>query len=298
MKRRQFTVVAGIPPGLGARFEDLFNRQAPGWRIITRRDLDPWKPYTSLYASKLYRQLTEKLRKLEPTDRRKMLADVNVILLYLTREDGSESALCGEFRTETLIVPLARPNAVDLPQATPNEQRRVVNALVRNGIQSVRQAARLLAVIAEEVTNRDNRTCLLLPPKNSGRTEVCDCVQNAVLERKEVNVFKEDLRRVCDSLAIQRGDKHTRFVGKRGLEFKSPSRHARHGCAPTWEEGEHNLSCVLRGRLRFGAPYDPSFHYDCSLAGVKSRDFPSCHGGKKLPSRRRHVNIAPNDNVR
>ena len=298
MKRRQFAVVAGIPPELGAKFEDLFNKQTSGWRIITRRDLDPWKPYTSLYAGKLYRQLAGKLRKLEPTDRTKILANINVILLYLTRGDESESALCEEFGTETLMVPLERPNALGLPQATPNEQRRVVNALVRNGIQSVRKAARLLALIAEEVTNRDNRTCLLLPPKNSGRTEVCDCVQNAVLERKEVNAFKEDLRRVCNSLAVQRGGKHTCFVGKRGLEFKSPGRHARHGCAPTWEEGEHNLSCVLRGRLRFGAPYDPSFHYDCSLAGVKSRDFPNCHGSKKLPSGRRHVNIAPNDNVR
>ena len=44
------------------------------------------------------------------------------------------------------------------------------------------QARSLLAVIAEEVTNRDNKTCLLLPRKNFGREidRVFDCVRDQV----------------------------------------------------------------------------------------------------------------------
>ena len=297
-KRRLYIIVAGIPPRLGDRFEALFHKQPFGWRIIVRGDLDPRTPYTSPYASKLYGRLAGKLQKLEPSSRRDILADVNLILLYLAKDDGSESTLFERFGIETLIVPLPRPGDMDMPRATRNEQRRAVNALVQEGVRSVRNTEGLLAVIGEEVTNRDNRTCLLLPPKNFGNKEILRCVHNAVQTRKNVNAFKNDLKRVSDSLVAGHEHKQTCFIGERGLEFRSPGRRARHGCAPAWGEGEHSSCCVLRGRLRFGAPYDPTFHYDCPLTDVRFRSFPNCHGRKKLPRARRHANIAPNDNVR
>ena len=298
VERRLYIILAGIPPRLGDRFEALFHKQRSGWRIIARGDLDPRTPYTSPYASKLYGRLADKLQKLEPSSRRDLLAHVNLILLYLAKDDGSESTLFDRFGIETLLVPLSRPGDVDTPRATGNQQGCAVNALVRKGVRSVRNTEGLLAVIGEEVTNRDNRTCLLLPPKNFGNREILRCVHSAVLARKDANEFKNDLKSVSDSLATGRENKQTYFIGERGLEFKSPGKRVRHGCAPAWGEGEHDSCCVLRGRLRFGAPYDPTFHYDCPLADGGFRSFPNCHGRKELPRGRRHVNIAPNDNIR
>ena len=299
MKPQLLTVAAGIPMGLGDRFEARFNRQ-PGWKIITRKDLEISEQYTNVYARRLYGQLAAKLKIRESSDRKNILTRVNLILLYLTKDDGSESTLVEKFGTEALTVPLRRPDTVEIP-TTDNRRGQAVNDLVQEAVQAVRNARRLLAVIAEEVTNRDNKTCLLLPPKNLGQNSdtVSRCVHNAVLERKEVGDFKDDLKRIVNSLDTDRDGKHTYFVGKHGLVFKSPSKSgARHGYAPAWRESDHDSRCVLRGRLRFGAPYDPRFHYDCEITRSMPRDFPSCHGIERLPRKRNHVNIAPNDNVR
>ena len=299
MKPQLFTVAAGIPIGLGDRFEARFNRQ-PGWKVVTRKDLDLSEQYTNVYARRLYEQLAAKLKIHKPSDRKNILAHVNLILLYLTKNDGSESTLVERFGTEALIVPLRRPDTVEIP-ATSNRRGQAVNDLVKEAVRAVRNAQPLLGMIAEEVTNRDNKTCLLLPPKNLGQNSdtVARCVYNAVLERREVDDFKDDLKRIANSLDTDRDGKYTYFVGKQGLVFKSPGKSgARHGYAPAWGELDHDSRCVLRGRLRFGAPYDPRFHYDCEITKSMPRDFASCHGTKKLPRKCNHANIAPNDNVR
>ena len=74
---------------------------------------------------------------------------------------------------------------------------------------------------------------------------------------------------------------------------------ARHGLAPVWGDADHELSCVVRGRLRCGASFDPRFHYDCS--GAKERvTLENCHKATDhlWVSGTDYVNIAPNDNVR
>ena len=263
-KRRLFAVAAGIPPQLGGRFEDLFHKRTSGWRIIARGDVDPWKSYTRSYADGLYGRLFEKLRKLELSDRRNMLAGVNLILLCLVKNDGSESILLERFGIETLVIPLSWPNVVGMAQATGNEQGRAVNALVRRGVRSVRDAERLLAVIGEEVSNRDNRTCLLLPPKNFGRGGILDCVHSAVLEGKDASAFRGDLRRMYRSLGGGHGAKHTCFVGERGLEFNSPSRRARHGVG----------AGLGRGRARPGLCASWSITIWCALRSDVSLRLP------------------------
>ena len=53
-----------------------------------------------------------------------------------------------------------------------------------------------------------------------------------------------------------------------------------------------------QGRVRFGAPYSPKFHYDCTLSPRGNREFVSCHGRRKVKRGQTYVNIAPNDNIR
>lgn len=142
----------------------------------------------------------------------------------------------------------------------------------------------LLAVIAEEVTNRDNKTCLLLPRKNFGSRidEVIDFVRGAVMSAQDKEEFKKNLDRVSRSLQTT-VDGRKYFVGQGKLVFKSPGRAgARHGLAPIWGDPGHDSSCVIRGRMRFGASCDPKFHYDCDIPVGGNRRYPSCHDTKNI----------------
>lgn len=193
MKSRSLLVIAaGIPPELGNRFETLIHRRS-GSNIVARRALGYSESYTDSYADELYERLVVKLKKRNQSDRKNLLADVNLVLLYLTKDDGSESVLFRRFDNETLIVPLKRPDTLSMFPATKNQLNQAANDLVAEGIQSIRYADSLLSVITEEVTNRGNRTCLLLPPKNFGSDTrmIFDLVRSTVSARNTVEDFRK-----------------------------------------------------------------------------------------------------------
>ena len=299
MNGRRFVVVAGIPPELGDLFQTEFGKSLEGWTILVRQDLAARSLYTPEYASCLYERTASRLRwRAGKQSREDLLAGVHLVLLYVAR-DSSEATLVEAFKLEALTVPVTGQGVLQEDQVTPNARQRATRKLVLEAVNAFRGAKRLLAVIAEEVSRRDNNTCLLLPPKNLGKASaaVIRCVQEAASSARDGDGFKKQIEIVAQSLETARQDKRTYFVGKHGLVFRGPSKaRARHGYAPTWEEAGHAKQCVLRGRLRFGAPFDPSFHYDCDVNGRNLR-LPNCHGTVST-TRRRHVNIAPNDNVR
>lgn len=299
MKPRLLVVVAGIPLVLGNDLVTGFTNTA---RIISWLPLDQSKCYTESYSKKLYERFAEKLIKCDRSNRHGILSDANLVLLYLHKDDGSESVLFNRFGIEAMIVPLKTPDFAGMSVTTGNQRRKLVNDLVREGSRALKHARDLLAVIAEEVTNRDNKTCLLLPRRNFGQdiSKVFDCVRDAVFAREGKEEFQKRLKHVSQSLRTVREGRRSYYVGKGGLVFKSPGKAgARHGLAPVWDAAGHEPSCVIRGRMRFGASYDPKFHYDCDIPSGKTRSFPNCHGAlKTAPRHRRHVNIAPNDNVR
>ncbi len=269
--------------------------------IISWLPLDRQKEYTQSYSTKLYERLSTNLKKRYRLKKHDLLANVNLVLLYIHKDDESESWLFEKFGTEALLVPLQQSDIVDRTLITGNQKRHAVNDLARKQKQAMRRAESLLSAISEEVTNRDNKTCLLLPPKNFGRDieKVFDCIRNVSLAGDRKEGFQKKLNRTLGSLRTVREDGRTYIVGQGGLVFKSPGKAgARHGLAPVWETPGHDLSCVIRGRVRFGVSYDPRFHYDCDISKDNKRRFPSCHGSKTIPRNRGHVNIAPNDNVR
>lgn len=299
MKPRVFAAAAGVPPEIGHMFVAGFVKTLP---IMSWLPLDRSQSYTHSYTNALYGRLAEKLRTREPQDRRSLLTNANLLLLYLDKGDGSESEIFARFGTEALVAPMRFPDLGQVALGTGNQKRMAANGLIREGKRALGKARKLLSIIAEEVSNRDNRTCLLLPPKNFGNgiDVVFDCVRDASLAGDESGEFKNRLRAVSRLLRTQRRGSREYFVGRRGLVFRSRGKAgARHGLAPDWKSlGDHDASCVIRGRLRFGASYDPEFHYDCDIPDAGNRDFPSCHGTKRLPRKRTHVNVAPNDNIR
>ena len=298
MRPKFLVAVAGIPPEIGDEFAAEFNKTLP---ITSLLPLKRSEGYTDSYSEKLYERLACKLKKHDQPNRSCLLSNTNLVLLYLHKNDGSASVLFDRFGAEALVVPLKSPNIADVAFSTRNQRGRAVNGLIREGRRMIGHARNLLAMIAEEVTNRDNKTCLLLPRKNFGREvdKVFDCVRDVVLSGGDKEEFKKNLNHVSRSLRTVRAGKCTYFVGQGGLVFRSPGKAgARHGLAPVWEDPDHELSCVIRGRMRFGVSYDPKFHYDCDVTEGRDRCFPSCHGTKTLPRGRTHVNIAPNDNIR
>ena len=257
--------------------------------------------YTEVYAGRLYERLACKLNQRGRRDDPNILSNANLVLLYVDKEDGTESVLFDCFGIEALIVPLKLPDIVRLPLVTGNQRRRAVNLLNQEGLHAIRHARKLLSVIVEEITNRDNRTCLLLPQKNFGHhiNKVLDCVRNAEIVGPNDDRFKADIGYVSRNIPSSSEVKGSYFIGRGGMIFRSPGKaYGRHALAPGWGTTGHHSSCVIRGRMRFGASYNPKFHYDCAITKEAGRRFPSCHGEETVRRGRTHANIAPNDNIR
>ena len=301
MKPLLIAIMAGIPYRIGDEFVSKFRRRLPDASIISWLSLEFSESYSNSYARRLYEHVAAKLKSLDRSDRYDLLLDANLVLLYVDKEDGQESVIFSRFGVEALIIPMRVPNIRNLPLITGNQRQNAVNTLVSEGERAIKRAWRLLPVIAEEVTNRDSKTCLLLPRNNFGEkvNRVLSCVRNASFARVKADQFKRDIDVVSQMLPTARDGKRTYFVGRSGMVFKSPGKaHGRHGLAPAWNALGHESSCVIQGRMRFGASYDSKFHYDCGITRDAGRRFPSCHGEESMPRGRTHVNIAPNDNVR
>ena len=295
MKKRMFVVVAGLQPEILWQLAGLFEETRNEDLIPLRRLRCP-HGYTEEYVARLYERVAHELKERLPSDRETLLRNASLTLLYADRVGASEHAIFGKFGVEALIAPLRVPGVVRMH--TKNERESVANVLFKEIERALRKVRAIFSVISEEITNRDNRTCLLLPPKSFGHGfwEVCEQVHAAVRSGEGADDFRIRIETLSNSLPVREGKY---FVGHNGLVFKCPAKAAaRHALAPLWEEGSHNASCVIRGRLRFGVPFDPRFHYDCEVSKRKNRNFPGCHEPQTVEQKRQHINVAPNDNVR
>ena len=125
-------------------------------------------------------------------------------------------------------------------------------------------------------------------------------MRDAALDRTESEQqFRDRIQKIAMSLDRQKYHGRNYFRGRSRILFKGQKKGGpRHGMAPMWGDADHEPSCIIRGRLRFGIPYDPKFHYDCDISNLGSRDLPSCHGVETVDKNRTYANISPNDNVR
>ena len=251
--------------------------------------------YTSDYAEALYNVVASNFKSTLSTDR-KSLWNINFVLLYLRYGDDYDRNLIERFDMEALLIPITnwRPTSKG-PRR--HKEHALANQLFQQSNVLLRNARQVLRSLAQEVTNRDTRTCVLLPHKNFGSqfNAVKESVHNSVETTAAAAAIDNTLKVIANCLPRNH---EGRFIG-RGLVFRAPAKAAaRHGIAPLWCMGAHDARCVIRGRIRFGVCYDPKFHYDCDFARSKNRRFVSCHGEKVLKPGRKHVNVAPNDNIR
>ena len=200
-------------------------------------------PYTMDYATEVYGKIASKLKGHQRPSRETLLADTYLIALFLQKPCESHRVLLDTFG-------MSVSNLHDMPMETSSQRGQVVGKLIRNARQAIRHARKMLRAVHDELNGRENKTCLLLPPKTfgSGFRRVQQRVWAAAAERQPTSRFVEGIK----GLRINKRERH--YEGQNGLVFKSPSKAGpRHGLPPVWDDG-HEPSCVIRGRLRFGYP--------------------------------------------
>ena len=298
MKPRILTLAAGVPPEIAELFVQRFVTVSP---VVSWLPLPISSTYTRVYSTQLYSRLVKKLKQTEGRDRHLLLRNVRLVLLYVDKGDGSELHLFSQFGSEALVVPFGIRETWQYSLNMTNRRNRAINQLVQGGRAALQHADILLSIITKELGDHDNTTCLLLPPRNFGRetSTIKDCVHEASAKRETGDEFKRKLRAISNSIRSTRIRERRYFVGNGGVVYRSPPKaRSRHGIAPVWDDADHDPMCVIRGRIRFGSSFDPTFHYDCDIDKRRKRTFISCHGTETLIRGGSHINISPNDNIR
>ena len=296
-------VVAGVPQTFGEAFYKKFCKSTSAikagntkvlWKPLCHR-----KPYTGCYAGALYDRLVDNLKKTWKD--RNATVSAGLVLLYVDRQDGSESNIFEMFKSEAFIMPIIGPSDRSWPDILKIKNRQAAELLVLKATKALRKARELLDVICNQA---DKNTPLFLPRKNFGRgmDKVFNCVQEAALKGCSGKKFAMAIKSVSRNLSNSENNGRRFFKTRNKLIFKISDPRARHAVAPLWEECGHASSCVIRGRLRFGAPYAPNLHYDCTTEddnNLQNLEFFNCHGPNvQITPDRDHVNISPNDNIR
>lgn len=251
--------------------------------------------YTSRYARDLYNKVVAGFPEVVHADVGSPW-DSRFVVFYIRKSDGSERHLKERFGMEALLIPLIMGAPGKAPKK--HQSSKIANDLLKQTKRMLSNAQSVLSSVALQLNNRDVRTCLLLPRANFDAEfeQVKDFVQEAVAIFESMETFDNGLKAVADRLPK---DSEQRFRNGDLVFRGTPRARGRHGSTPTLlAKGDHEDRCVIRGHVRFGAPYDPKFHYDCDLPRNHTRRFRSCHGEQTLKRGRSHVNIAPNDNVR
>ncbi len=296
MTRTTLVAVAGLPTQILDPFTQGLVREHQNLRVFAALPLQVATTYSPKYLDELYNRVAKGLRNAPeavPSGR----WCLNFVLFFLDKIGNSTAQLLERFGLEALLVPID-PDQIQVNLHGRNQVNRSVNDLLHDARRQLHTVRSILDIVSQEVTVRDNRTCMLLPCTNYGNAfrAVSECVQGAVCNAATPEDFQAGLKGLVARLET---DSNGYFKGKGGLVYRAPAKAgARHGIAPNWHAGNHTDRCVIRGHLRFGAAFEPNFHYDCELRKGGTRQFVSCHGNKTVKRGRSHVNIAPNDNVR
>ena len=277
MRPTILVIAAGIPGSIGREFVAGLHGKTEHIEVVTCVPLSESEGYSDSYTEAVYQKFCRSLKRRSGLEGRDVLHWANVVLIFLERNDDTSHTLNSKFETEALVLPV---RGIDVESAildTGNQRDKLVSKLVERSKRTIEGSHKLLSVIAEELTNRENRTCLLLPPRNfgGGMQQVYRCVNGAISNGIAAEEFKRRIRAIGNQLPKQRRGKRRCFVGSKGLVFESPTKAGpRHGEVPDWGSADHDVSCILRGKMRFGVSYNKNFHYDCDLPRGARKEIP------------------------
>lgn len=250
--------------------------------------------YSDSHANFFVKAFGEMIRRDQHND----LRDTGFATIYVKHDDVSTQRFLRALFPSTFCHPVEWTLDRTSPMALNVSKNELVIAL-KSAVVGVTKS---VVALRKELAERDNRTPLLLPVKNFHSKCLVDeirTLQDSLPSEEEKQAAVAQAVHAIDRRhPPQLGDYSNRryYVDDRNVEFHPPGS-ARHAFA----RGQHGhpLTCLLSGRRRLGAPYDPVFHYDC----VKGREpiralFFGCHEDAAVKVGRPHLNIAPNDFVR
>ena len=299
MKNEQRTkklfILAGMEADFVAQSTEMIEKKYEG-EVVAKLPLAHGKDYTRDYTRKLrakffsaitsgykrYKSSVSNLRKgREAEEFTEYLKDKRIILLYVKK--NGINTLFETFISEVLFIPLESAKGASI-------------------VSAVTTARRMIGEVFYEINDNESRTCALLPPNNFGKDFklIFFCVHKMTERPVAGTTLGKELQKL--NLRRVRKGRSKFYVGNSGTIFESVRKAgARHGYAPALplktRKCGHKPQCAIRGRMRFGVPFDPSFHYDCNYK--KSQKFIPCHGeSMEILGQPTHVNIAPNDNIR
>ena len=298
-------VLAGISATIAKLFESKITKLCENRRQFIFLPMPRYCWYDHDYVRDLYSQFLITLKTIVPLDRANEHPPtefIGVLLIYMRYGGRDPQLLLDAFGVETLVAPVDISEFTLHEGVSFNRARRLRNLVVERMRKVIRTGEVALVEIGRQIRSNANKTPLLLPFQNFGGQELIalrdklgaatssKCPQRAIQLATER--FEASTQRVRHD-----NDRFMSFSNSDGLIFRRPA--ALHGY--NWNIGDgHPDHCYVRSRLRFGACFRPSFHYDCvKEKGTLPIEWKSCHSQLvDLPKSRSHVNIAPNDYIR
>ncbi len=251
--------------------------------------------YLNKFASEFARRIS--------SDKENRLIETGFALIYVVHKAKQVAEIDEAFFPSTLTVPVYWQQT----GITPTEKRQRVNELVDLLRGATKRAKSALDALRNEATKRASKSPLLLPVKNFKSDHLSVALRALNMEIREANNVEATIAKFVSTMTSNHRQKDvpqegrhkvklTAFVDDKRVMFAPPGRD-KHALARV--VAGHPTSCLLNGRRRLGAPFQPAFHFDCTHGGERLEgDFHGCH---EPPARYRgdpHINISPNDHVR
>jgi hypothetical protein len=261
----------------------------------------PLKPYVYTYGEEHADFFSNEFERRIRDDHHNELADTAFAVIYVNHDDRSTAAFRKHFFPSTLVV------SVDwaIEWGSPTTIRQSGNRLIDCLIVASKTVRSSLGPLKKELTERSNKTPFLLPTRNFRSQTFVHTLQqlqeNLVVSGNKTDTIRTFAKTFERNHPLRQDDpkKPWFFVDDRNIRFRAPGRD-RHAFARPDYSGDHSHACLLAGRRRLGAPFDPAFHYDCTRGQENLKaSFVKCHGEDESELEGDpHLNIAPNDFVR
>ncbi len=298
-------VVAGVPGIISEQFKGKIASLEEGRRQFIWLPLDMTRGYNPNYVKQIFNNFYDELRRsvLDTSTRQSGYSGFQGAMTVFLKHRRNDDLVERAFSIETLTMSVPMPDWLGHSRYSDARCGQAANEIATSIKRVVRRGEKVLSAVYNQVNSNDNQTPFLLPERNFDSSKIGELARSVGTIALEDNDVFEAVKNLVATFKAQNPrvkgpNNRDSFRNKRNLLFQGPGS-ARHGFANSVSK-EHKKQCLIRGRIRFGAPYDPRFHYDCvKLKGSLATSWKSCHEQEvTISPARTHINISPNDYVR
>lgn len=286
--------LAGIPKKVFSDVKDEITMSAGQNCIFIARPSDQERYFQS-DTNYFINEFAKYLEK----DHHNNLSDTGFALLFINYDEETSE----KFRESFFPFLLCAEIDWKLDASSNKKIQESKNNLVKLLRARINDAKKSIIELKKELSERANKTPLLLPIKNFNSDVLKQAIQYLHNNISHVQDKNKAIRDTVTQIAIAHpprrldGMSKDCFLDRKDIEYHAPGK-SLHGKIIT--HAGHPKKCLLSGRRRLGTPFSPGFHYDCKKGSRNLKgDFWECHSETKLRKEGKpHLNIAPNDNIR